>query len=437
MANNYLNLLFGIKLKNIQDIHKILYSMLVHRRYKFEVRIVKKIIKVLISTSVFLAYDALALLPASAFSDINDRPRHPVPPSQVQPYSYGDAKSKNNDLQKETRSRNFSNRTETKKTSDEKVKIQEENTKNNISNNSDVHPNRSIDDIDIKSEKNSVAASLSTNSTVYEQAQSTNRPMTYNQALLYQQRYPKEIYVSNYKDKDEFGNKSYYRRFDLLGDDGVGHSGNTIVGVGDRTWLRFTIKYGFESEKNVIPSAYFDWSADLVGDPDKGFKPKYFRVVFLDGYVKELPLQEWIYSPKIISGLLVTSTAHNFYGSIKLEDVDVYELLSHGDVGAVYMDNGAGGMRHFFYSGDKDTKNKYKLTRGIYHAAKILNINDDTMNAKFNIQKENSEKARKNKIRAEIIKELDDAEEREAILQEILAERDVANSTKEELASKN
>jgi len=146
------------------------------------------------------------------------------------------------------------------------------------------------------------------------------------------------------------------------------------------------------------------------------------RIIFESGYTKELLLQGWQYQEQLINGVFTSSWGHCFWGEIALSDVDIYDILQHGNISAVYVDDGNNQARHFFYSGDKDTKNKAILTRGFRHIAKILDIDSDTIKQELVDQQAQIEEQRKAKMRAEIKKEITDEKEREAMKKEILNE---------------
>lgn len=247
------------------------------------------------------------------------------------------------------------------------------------------------------------------------------KPMDYDNAVLYQIKNSKDIVSHKYTQKDTDGNKKKLRIFDFLKNEGLYHSGNTLAGVADRSSLRLQLNYGFEG-KVQKPVASIVWLADLAGNPNNGYKPKYVRIVFDSGYVKELALQGWQYQLELINGVFRSSWAHCFWGAIDLSNMDIYDIVEHGNIAAVYVDDGNNNPRHFFYSGNKDTENKASLTRGFQHIAKILDINNITIQQELSEYQINAEQERKSKLRAEIQKEINDEKEREAIKKELLSE---------------
>lgn len=76
----------------------------------------------------------------------------------------------------------------------------------------------------------------------------TPHPMTYEEALNYQSKYPKEILTSNFKTKDKYGNKNVERIFDLMGKKGFVNSGPILSTVSDMSALRLCINYGFAND---------------------------------------------------------------------------------------------------------------------------------------------------------------------------------------------
>lgn len=261
--------------------------------------------------------------------------------------------------------------------------------------------------------KASYKSSLSSTS-----AQHFPQPMSFDRALAYQKLHSEDITFNISEEKDQYGNKEKNRCFDFLGETGHYNEGSSISGYADNTGLRFSVQYGFENEKTV-PYAVIGWSADL---PSGKCPPHFIRFVFSSGYVKEMPLQGWKYYSYISYGLLVNSIAHKYNGLVKLNDYDIYEIITHGNIAAVYIDDGMGGMKHFFYSGDKNAKQKAQLNRGMAHAAKMLDISKDTVSAEYQLQQALAEADRKAKIKAEIRQEITEDMEREALRREVIAE---------------
>lgn len=246
--------------------------------------------------------------------------------------------------------------------------------------------------------------------------------MTYEKALLYQQKNAEDITSVVKKVKDIYGEKNNSRKFAMLGGSrGLLHSGNTIVGMADRTCLNYYVNYGFANIPSE-PYAYISWMADLAGDPSNGYEPKTLQIVFEDNYIKRFSLQGWEYRREFIHGFLINSWAHNYDGSIKLSKFDIYEMSLHGQILAVSIDAGNGGIKHFFYSGDKDIKEKQTLTRAITHSMKMLDIDADTIKQEYEALKIKQEKERVAKIKDEVRKEIEEDAEREAIKKQILEE---------------
>lgn len=251
--------------------------------------------------------------------------------------------------------------------------------------------------------------------------------MTYDEALKYQKLYPNEIYVRNIKIKDAFGEKSNCRFFSLLKKEGVMHTGgSTIGGQGQRTLINFVINYGFENA-NSEPYAYIRWVADLDGSPEGNYAPEKMFITFEDGFVKSIELQGWEYHYQELVGWFSGMWCHNYSGRIKLNDVDIYDIYSHGKIAAVSIDDGIkgdnfNGIKHFFYSGDKDAEEKELLTKGFAHAVKILEIDPNTIEEKRIMFEKEVEKQRLEKMRKEIEQEIKEEMEREALKKQILEE---------------
>lgn len=74
--------------------------------------------------------------------------------------------------------------------------------------------------------------------------------------------------------------------------------------------------------------------------------------------------------------------------------------------------------------GEKDVEEKAELTKGIAHAVKILQIDEDTIEAK----RAEMEQQRLQKLREEIEKELKEEAEREAMKKAILEEMKAKNT---------
>lgn len=237
--------------------------------------------------------------------------------------------------------------------------------------------------------------------------------MTYDEALKYQVLHSEEVFIRNEKMKDPYGEKNICRYFNLLGEKGVRHNGDFFSN--DRSFLNFLINYGFENIPQEL-FAYFRWAADMDGKPENGYAPKILSISFNDGYIKNLDVQGWEYKRQ---NLGFGNWTHVYDGRIVVSAVDLYDLYSHGDIMAVYIDKGAGRIKHFFYSGDKDLIEKKKLTRGIANAIKMLQVNEDSLaEQRAILEKERVEKLRK-EIEAEIRAEIEKEEIKKAILDEM------------------
>lgn len=260
--------------------------------------------------------------------------------------------------------------------------------------------------------KSSINPPLSTS------GQRAPQPMSFERALAYQKLHSEDITFNTSKTKDQYGNKGTTRCFDFLGETGHYNQGSSISGYADNTGLRFSVQYGFENAQTA-PYAVIGWSADLSSP---SCHPNFMRFVFSSGYVKEISLQEWAYNPYVNYGLFASSYAYRFHGRIELNNYDIYELITHGDIAAVYIDNGIGGVRHFFYSGDKNAKQKAQLNRGLVHMAKMLDISHETVSAEYQMQQAKAEAERKARIKDEIRQEIAEDKEREALRREVIAE---------------
>lgn len=249
--------------------------------------------------------------------------------------------------------------------------------------------------------------------------------MTYQEALGYQAAHADEVFVLDEKVKDAYGEKNVCRYFGLLGKNGVVHSGSSMSGIPSATYLNLFINYGFANIPSE-PYCYIRWSAQLAGEPDKGYEPKFMHIAYMDGFIKDLSLQGWEYSRGFLRGMLVNSITHNYHGRVRLNDFELYELSKHGPIASVSMDDGSGAIKHFFYSGEKDLKNKNRFDRGIVNALNILQVDADTVMQKAEQAKAQQEAERKAKLRAEIEAEIKAEEEREAMKKQILAERAAA-----------
>lgn len=271
----------------------------------------------------------------------------------------------------------------------------------------------------------SISPTITAANSTYQQQQDVNtslpEPMSLSEAQQYAAKYSNEVFYKEYKVKDKFGNKNRDRVFDLLRRGGVNHTGNSIVGVANRTALRLTMQYGVVNS-NTKPYVVIGWSGDLAGNPNQGYKPTYMKFVFSSGAEKQIPLQGWEYQAQRITGIFVSSWAHHFWGTITLDDLDVYDIMRNGDIAAVFIDDGAAGIQHFFYSGDKDKANKVALTRGFIHACRMLNLDAATADGLLKARQDAAEAKRKKELRAEIVKEIQSDKEREQLKQEILAE---------------
>lgn len=220
--------------------------------------------------------------------------------------------------------------------------------------------------------------------------------------------------------KNQAGDKEKVRLFDLLNKNGLYHGGNILGTIGDGVGLRFTVEYGTGGAR---PFAFVGWSANLGGPPALGWTPHYLRLVFASGDIKEVPISTWNYTFQVVPGnmFMPPTKYHSYDGTIVLSEVDVYDIARRGDIASIYIDNG-NDKKHFFYSGDKDTKNKARLTTGFRHACKMLGINDESIQALLRENAARQELDRQQKLRAEVKQEIMRDQERERLKQEILAE---------------
>lgn len=250
--------------------------------------------------------------------------------------------------------------------------------------------------------------------------------MSYEEALRYQKLYPDEIIIRNEKIKDVYGDKKVCRFFNLLKKNGQGHSRGIISGQGERTFINLLINYGFE-DGDEEPYAYIRWMADLAGTPSGGINPTKLYISFEDGFVKTIYLQGFEYQYQSFANAFSSWWAHCYSGRIKLNDVDIYDVYSHGKIAAVSIDDGRNGdniegIVHFFYSGDKDSDEKELLTKGFSHIVKILEIDPDTIETKRTALKNELEKNRTEKLKKEIEQEIKEEMERESMKKQILEE---------------
>lgn len=247
--------------------------------------------------------------------------------------------------------------------------------------------------------------------------------MSYEKALLYQEKNENDVHVVIKKQKDIYGEKNKRRYFSLLSANGLMHTGKTSMGVADRTLINYVIDYGFANIPSE-PYAYIRWAADLAGNPEKGYEPKTLQIVFADNFIKVYNLQGWEYRKEFVPGFFFNSIGHNYNGRIKLNRFDIYEMYQHGDIVSASIDAGNGHIKHFFYSGDKDKKEKETLTRAIVHSMKILQIDPNNMQLEYEAYKKQLEEERKANLRAEIEKEIEQEAEREALKKQILLEKE-------------
>ena len=258
-------------------------------------------------------------------------------------------------------------------------------------------------------------------------ASHTEAAMSYEKALQYQAMHADDVIKHNAKMKDIYGEKNVCRYFSLLKKNGVMHTGGSGAGgKGKRTLLNLVINYGFENI-DTEPYAYIRWGVDLDGHPDSGYAPKNLFITFEDGFVKTIGLQGYEYKYEKLPGFLAPVRCHLYHGRIKLNDVEIYDIYSHGNIAAVSIDDGNGGdniegIRHFFYSGEKDLEEKALLTRGFRHTIKILEIDPSTIEAKRIAYAKEAEKLRLEQLRKEVEREIKEDAEREALKKQILEE---------------
>lgn len=245
--------------------------------------------------------------------------------------------------------------------------------------------------------------------------------LSYSEALVYQKANHHDIHAEYETMKDITGEKDKWRYFSFLSSDGLLNTGNTNIGVADRTFLNYVINYGFENNP-IEPYACIVWEADLAGDPTKGYEPSVFRILFADNYVKTFDLQGWEYKKKFVHGIFFSDLAHSYSGTIKLSRFDIYEMSKHGAVVSASVDAGNGGIKHFFYTGNKNKEDKELLTRAFQHSLILLGIDSNKMQSEYDAYKKHLGEERIAKLRAEVEAEIKAEQEREAIKQQILAE---------------
>ncbi len=259
--------------------------------------------------------------------------------------------------------------------------------------------------------------------------------MTYEEAIAYQKAHAEDIVLRTEKIRNPYGEKSKCHYFSFLGKHGVTHSWGSL---GDHnTLINFVVSYGDANMKEK-PCAYFRWQANLSGNSKDSFAPDYLSVSFKDGYIQNIPLQDWeyneqeVYVPGAYYGngnygyyIPGTSYSYNRYeGSVKVGALELYEMGQHGELASIFIDRGENddqgnnNIRHFFYTGDKDRDKKAQLVRGFQHAITMLEIDA----AHLQQLREEAEQKRVAKLKKEIEAEL----EKEALKQQILQEREAA-----------
>ena len=237
----------------------------------------------------------------------------------------------------------------------------------------------------------------------------TEAAMTFEEASAYQAKYADEILPRTEKMKDAFGEKNKYRYFSFLGRNGVTHNGDYMKA--DRSTINFIVNYGFKGQDSE-PFAAITWQADLKGKPENGYAPDYLAIVFEDGYVANFDLQGWEYK-RDYAGFW-GERSHTYYGDIKLNSIELYEISKHGNLSAVFMNEDNEIIKHFFYAGEKDIDEKLLFTKGIQHAIKMLEITPATIVA----LKAEAEEERLANLRKELEAEIEREEMKKAILKE-------------------
>lgn len=279
--------------------------------------------------------------------------------------------------------------------------------------------------------RNDASKYTANNKSEFEKFNYNRHCLNYSEARVYQRANNHDIHAEYETMKDITGEKDKWLYFSFLSSDGLLNTGNTDLGVADRTFINYIINYGFENSP-IEPYACIVWEADLAGDPTRGYEPKVFRILFEDKYVKTFDLQGWEYKKKFVHGIFFNDLAHSYSGTIKLSRFDVFEMSKHGAVVSASIDAGNGGIKHFFYTGNKNKEDKELLTRAFQHSLILLGIDSDKMQAEYIAYKQQQEEERIAKIRAEVEAEIKAEQEREVIKQQILKEMKLkeANNTK-------
>lgn len=241
--------------------------------------------------------------------------------------------------------------------------------------------------------------------------------MDYPAAANYQIAHKNDIWIKNVKCKDVYGEKNIERNFSFIGKEGL----TNIVIRGNRSFINLLINYGFENIPSE-PYAYIDWWADLAGNPEHGFEPKKIYFAFTDGTVVEMPIQGYEYHYEAYSTIFGFFDSHTYSGKLKLNSFDLYDLSQRGELANISIDTGNGEIKNFFYSGDKNKKQKQQFDAGLKHALDILEITPESVEKERKEHADAVEAERLAKLRAEVEAEIKAEAEKEAMKQQILAE---------------
>ena len=95
--------------------------------------------------------------------------------------------------------------------------------------------------------RSSVLGSIVLGLYVMMNVNSVDAAMSFEKALLYQEKNEKDVHVVVKKEKDIYGDKNKHRYFSLLSANGLMHTGKTSMGVADRSLINYIIDYGFEN----------------------------------------------------------------------------------------------------------------------------------------------------------------------------------------------
>lgn len=200
-----------------------------------------------------------------------------------------------------------------------------------------------------------------------------NAAMTYDEAISYQKNNAKEIYIMNRNWMDHDYSYDLHYTLNLFKKNGhktggLGLDEYTKINLG----IDYGIGYGIEN-----PHVFLQWEFSGLKEIWNTWSPCNFIIEFTNGTCL-------IYSIKDDDNFYkVDEIQRNYYkevfhsGRIIFSDDEFMEICKSGNIDQIYISSNDGRMYQFFYNLPKQVGERNILNKGLYHAAAIMQIDDE------------------------------------------------------------